>query len=334
MVTLGVIGFGYWGPNLIRNFSNLPNVTVSWICDLDTKLLGVAKRLYPNTKTTRDYHTILADDACEAVVVATPISTHFTLTDQALGANKHVLVEKPLTVTSEQAKRLVRLARKKKRILMVDHTYVYTPAVGAMKALIKKGDLGKLIAIDSVRTNLGLIQKDVNVIYDLAVHDFSIIDFLLQTTPSTVSATGTNHPVVGQETSVYVAARYPTGVFAHVHVSWLTPVKIRRMMLIGTKKMLLYDDNESSEKVKIYDRGISVRPDTTDTYQQRIGYRTGAVVVPYIPLQEGLKDMTKSFVRAIETGIHPPTDDQSGLRVVRILESATQSLRKGALIRL
>ncbi len=333
MVTIGIIGFGYWGPNLVRNFTRLPQARVGWICDLDTKLLLAASRLYPGTKTTTNYREILSDDRVTAVVIATPPSTHFSLGKAALAAGKHVLIEKPLTIAASDAKQLIALARRKKKILMVDHTYVYTPAVATIGQILKKGELGSLLSIDSVRTNLGIIQNDVNILYDLACHDFSIIDYLLGTTPTSISAIGTNHRMLRQDTSAYITAQYPLpagrqgkNVFVHVHVSWLTPVKIRRMMIIGTKKMLVYDDNESSEKLKIYDRGISISAEAPNTYQQRIGYRTGNIVSPFIPMAEGLVAMTSAFVEAIISGTPPPTSGECGFRVVKILESATLAL--------
>lgn len=335
MITIGVIGFGYWGPNLVRNFARLSDARVSWICDLDTKLLLSATRQYPGIKTTTKYREILGDRSCDAVVIATPPSTHASFGKAALAAGKHVLIEKPLTIVARDAKQLIALSKRGKRILMVDHTYVYTPAVATISEILKKGELGKLLSIDSVRTNLGIIQTDVNVLYDLATHDFSIIDYLLGTTPTRISAIGTNHQMVRQDTSAYITARYPSprfgeagnNIFVHVHVSWLTPVKIRRMMIVGTKKMLVYDDNESSEKIKIYDQGVRVTNNPRNSYQQHIGYRTGNIVSPFIPLAEGLAGMTQAFVEAIASGTPPPTDGESGLRVVKILESATLAMR-------
>lgn len=326
MVTIGVIGFGYWGPNLVRNFTRHRGTRVSWICDLDPKLLLAASRLYPGTKTTTNYREILSDEGCNGVVIATPPSTHFPLGKETLAAGKHVLIEKPLTIAASEASQLIALAWRRKKILMVDHTYVYTPAVATIGQILKKGELGTILSIDSVRTNLGIIQNDVNVLYDLACHDFSIIDYLLGTSPTSISAIGTNHQMVRQDTSAYITANYPKNIFVHVHVSWLTPVKIRRMMIIGTKKMLVYDDNESSEKIKVYDQGVRVTNNPRNSYQQRIGYRTGNIVSPFVLLQEGLVAMTSAFVEAIISGTPPPTSGECGFRVVKILESATLAL--------
>lgn len=335
MIRIAVIGFGYWGPNLVRNFTNTGKATVSWICDVSPKRCEEAKRQYPWTKTTSNYRDVFADPTCNGIVIATPVTTHFPLGKAALNAGKHVLIEKPMTFRSHEAASLIALAKKMKKILMVDHTFVYTPAIQIMYELIKHNELGTILSIDSVRTNLGIIQKDVNVIYDLATHDFSIIDFLLKRVPTSISAIGTNHDMIKQETSAYITARYPKNIFVHVHVSWLTPVKIRRMMIVGTKKMLVYDDNESSEKIKVYDRGVHVMTDPTDSYQQRVGYRTGAIVSPFVPLEEGLAAMAKAFVAAIKTGKPPQTDGKSGLRVVKILERANESLgNKKSMLRL
>lgn len=328
MTRVAIIGFGYWGPNLARNINLLPNANLSWICDLSRKRLRDVPRLYPKAKITTRVNDIFKDPHVDAVAIATPPSTHVTLASLALRAGKHVLVEKPLAPTAAGARSLVRLARERKKILMVDHTYIYTPAVQKIKRIIRSGKLGEVFFIDSVRTNLGLFQKDSNVISDLAAHDFSIVDFLFDREPREVSATGFSHASARQEAVAYVAARYKN-LFLHTHVSWLSPVKIRTMIFVGTKKMLLYDDIEPSEKIRVYDKGVSVQTDPHDRLQLLIGYRTGSIVVPHLPISEGLAAMVREFVHAIQSGRKPISDGGSGIRVVRAIESATISLRSG-----
>jgi predicted dehydrogenase len=329
MIRIGVIGFGYWGPNIVRNFSRQKDAVVSWICDIDPQALTRIAYQYPEVKTTMDYRDILSDAAVDAVVIVTPIVTHFSLASEAIRAGKHVLVEKPMTQTASQAQKLVALARKKKKILMVDHTFIYTPAVRYIKQLISRGGLGDIYAIDSVRTNLGLIQTTSNVIYDLAVHDFSIIDNLFGLLPVTLSVTGILQKDIRQETVAHIAATYSGGLFFHAHVSWLSPVKIRRMIFTGTKKMLVYDDIEPSEKIKIYDKGVSFTKDPEESLRLRIGYRNGDIIIPEIPMEEGLFGMAGEFVRSVRTGTPPLSDGRSGAAVIRCLELATKSLRTG-----
>ncbi len=328
MIRIGIIGYGYWGPNLVRNFARIPEVAISWICDLDTSLLRDLPRLYPTTKTTVDANDLLRDPKTDAIVIATPLSTHVPLAAQALRAGKHVLVEKPLAATGRLAAGLIRLAKTKKKILMVDHTYLYTPEVIKIREIIRSGQLGRVFFVDSVRTNLGLIQQDTNVIYDLAAHDFAIINFVLGARPNRIQATGFSHTGIRQEAVAYITARFPQGLFSHMQVSWLSPVKIRTMTFVGTKKMLVYDDMEPSEKVQVYDKSISVKVDKRARLQMRIGYRTGSMVAPHIPVAEGLDGMTREFVRAIKTGKPPASDGAMGLSVVSCLEAATSSLRQ------
>jgi predicted dehydrogenase len=329
MIRIAIIGYGYWGPNIVRNFATMPHVSISWIVDINPKTLINIPKLYPNIQTTSDIRDVLKDPHTQAVVIVSPAHTHFSLAHQVLKAGKHVLVEKPLTQTTRDASTLVRLAKKKKKILMVDHTFIYTPAIRKLKKIISSGQLGRIVYIDSVRTNLGLLQKDSNVIEDLAVHDFSIIDYFFGLLPETISATGLVQKEIKQESIAHITAMYPNNLFVHCHVSWLSPVKIRRMIIVGTKKMALYDDIEPSEKIKIYDKGISFIPDPKQSLQQRIGYRSGSVVVPHIDIQEGLFGMTKDFIHAIRTNRQPITDGAMGLRVVHLLVKSTVSLRHG-----
>ncbi len=330
MLRIAVLGYGYWGPNIVRNFSKVPGVAISWVCDLNPKTLRDIPKLYPTIQTTNDLSAVFSDTSVDAVVIVTPPATHFDLAHRAILSGKHVLVEKPMTRSTTEARKLVALARAKKKILMVDHTFIYTPAIKKLRSIIRSGVLGDIYSIDCVRTNLGLLQKDSNVIYDLAVHDFSIIDYLFSTTPLTISASGITQKQLGQETVSYISAKYPGNLFVHCHVSWLSPVKIRRMIVLGTKKMLIYDDIEVSEKIKIYDKGVLFTKNPKLSYQLQVGYRSGAVTIPHIDIEEGLLAMAKEFVRAIRTKKMPLTDGSMGLRVVQCLELATTSLRAGS----
>lgn len=335
MIHIAVVGFGYWGPNIVRNFSRHSDAVVSWVCDVNPNTIKDLAHQYPTIQTTTTYQDILDDKTIDAVVIVTPISTHYALAAAALRAGKHVLVEKPMTQTAREADKLVALARRKGKILMVDHTFIYTPAVRCLKKLIMKGTLGDVYAVDSVRTNLGLIQQTSNVIYDLAVHDFSIIDYLFGFVPKSLSVTGILQKEIRQETVAHIAAMYTKGLFVHAHVSWLSPVKIRQMIFTGTKKMIVFDDIEPSEKIKIYDKSVSFTKDPRQSLQLRIGYRSGDIIIPEIPLEEGLFNMAAEFLRAVRTGKPSVTDGRSGARVVRYLELATQSLRaNGKIIRI
>jgi predicted dehydrogenase len=329
MLRIAVIGYGYWGPNIVRNFSKVPGVTISWVCDLNPKTLTEIPKLYPTIQTTNDLSVVFSDTSVDAVVIVTPPATHFALATRAILSGKHVLVEKPMTRSISEARKLVSLAKTKKKILMVDHTFIYTPAIKKLRSIIHSGILGDIYSIDCVRTNLGLLQKDSNVIYDLAVHDFSIIDYLFRVPPIRIHAVGIRQKQLGQETVSYISVTYPNDLFVHCHVSWLSPVKIRRMIVLGTKKMLIYDDIEASEKIKIYDKGVSFTKNPKLSYQLQVGYRSGSVTIPHIDIEEGLFAMAKEFARAIRTKKAPLTDGSMGARVVQCLELATKSLRSG-----
>ncbi len=329
MIRIGFIGFGYWGPNIVRNFSRVKDASLVWICDVNPAVLASVAHIYPAIKTTKSYHDVLNDESVDAIVIATPTSLHFKLASVALRAGKHVLVEKPMTQTVKEAKELVKLAKRKKKILMVDHTFVYTPALQKLKSIIHQGTLGDIFYVDSVRTNLGILQKDANVIYDLATHDFAIMNYLFGKNPKTISATGITQKQLKQETVAHIGARYDNNLFIHCHVSWLSPIKIRRMIFVGTKKMLTFDDIEPSEKLKIYDKGISFIKDPKQSYQLRIGYRSGSAIVPHIDIEEGLFGVAKEFVKAVRTNTSPISDGSMGLSVVTCLACATKSLRMG-----
>lgn len=317
MLKIAVIGYGYWGPNIVRNLARLPGVSISWVCDANPKVLS----RITNLRVTQRIEDVFGDQKTDAVIIVTPPSTHFSLAKAALMNNKQVLVEKPLTTHSKDAETLVRLAKKQKRTLMVDHTFIYTPAIKLLKKIILAKTLGEIRSVDSVRTNLGLFQKDSNVLFDLAVHDFSIMDYLFGKIPTKIFATGIKDPSLGQETVAYVSAQYGNRLFLHTHVSWLSPVKIRRMIFVGSKKMLVYDDIEPSEKIKIYDKSVTM------SRELQVGYRSGSVFIPHIGVEEGLFGMVTEFVRAIRTGKPPITDGVQGLRVVRCIEAANLSFR-------
>ena len=334
-INIGVIGYGYWGPNLVRNFSEIPGAQVRMVSDFKPELLTKVQARYPSIQVTTDCRDIFADPKIDAVAIATPVSTHFDLALAALQAGKHVLVEKPITTTSEQAMRLIEEAEKRGLVLMVDHTFVYTGAVRKMHELITTNALGDIYYYDSVRVNLGLFQHDVNVIWDLAVHDLSIMNYVLPSQPYAVSATGISHVPGGLENIAYLTLFFENNLIAHINVNWLAPVKLRRTLIGGSQKMIVFDDLEPSEKVKVYDKGITINSNSENLYQMLIGYRTGDMWSPKLDMTEALKTEGLHFFHCIEQGERPTTDGQAGLRVVRILEAATESMRKqGKLIEL
>ncbi|GAN00572.1 oxidoreductase, Gfo/Idh/MocA family [alpha proteobacterium U9-1i] len=326
-INIGVIGYGYWGPNLVRNFAELSRARVHTVADLDPKKLELVNRRFPNVKTTTDFQEMMRDPEIHAIAIATPVSTHFELGMAALKAGKHVWLEKPMTETSLQARQLVETAEKKKLVLHVDHTFIYTGAVKKMKELVKSDDLGKILYYDSTRVNLGLFQRDVSVISDLAVHDFSILDYLLGEQPTAVSAGGINHFPGTPENLAYITMFYDSGAIAHVNCSWLAPVKVRTVLVGGTKKMFVYDDLQPSEKLKIYDKGVSFTDDPAKIYQMRVGYRTGDMWAPKLEEFEALRVGADNFCDAIETNKKTLTDGRLGQRVIEIIEAATSSMK-------
>lgn len=327
-VRIGVVGYGYWGPNLVRNFAEYPGSRVVAVADMRLDRLAPVRQRYPDVSTTTDYRDLLNDATIDAVVVSTPISTHFDLALAALQAGKHVLVEKTLTATSAQTERLIEEAEKRHLVLMVDHTFVYTGAVQKIKEVIDAGRLGRLYYYDSVRVNLGLFQHDVNVLWDLAVHDLSIMDHVLRKMPSAVAATGVASVPGRPINTGYLTCFFEGNLLAHFHVNWLAPVKIRRTLIGGDAQMIVYDDLEPSEKVKIYDRGITVDRPSEAAYELLVGYRSGDMWAPQVSLTEALRVETQNFVECVHTGQKPVTDGHSGLRIIRILEAATESLQQ------
>jgi predicted dehydrogenase len=333
MIGLGVIGYGYWGPNLVRNFAEVPGARMVKVADRRPERLALARQRYPGVEVTADCAELVADPRVDAVAIATPVSTHFEFGMQALRAGKHVLIEKPLAATSEQALRLIEEADRRKRILMVDHTFVYTGAVRRIEELIADGTLGEINYYDSVRVNLGLFQHDVNVVWDLAVHDLAILDHVLKVRPCAVTATGMSHVAGQPENIAYLTLFFETNLIAHVNVNWLAPVKVRRTLIGGSRRMVVYDDLEPSEKVKVYDKGITVANDGESLYKLLVGYRTGDMWAPQLDMTEALRTQALHFVRCIEHGEPAITGGEAGLRVVQILEAATQALRdRGRLV--
>ncbi|MBI4534356.1 MAG: Gfo/Idh/MocA family oxidoreductase [Candidatus Melainabacteria bacterium] len=328
---VGVVGCGYWGPILVRNFYENEAVELKYVCDLALDKLVKLHRRYPTIELTTQYKNLLSDPALDIIVIATPVHTHYELAKQALTANKHVLVEKPMCTTSKECRELIALAKAKGRILMVDHTFVYHGAVRRIKEEIERQELGELLYFDSVRINLGLFQSDINVVWDLAPHDLSIMDFLIGQTPQSVHATGTSHTDQKIEDIAYITLTFANNLIAHFHVSWLSPVKVRQILVGGTKKMIVYDDLQPMEKLRIYDKGITVEEPESDErrYQNLIQYRFGDMHAPVLDLNEALKIEVSHFVECVQTGRAPITDGEAGLRVVEILEAASASLATG-----
>lgn len=326
MIKVGIIGYGYWGPNIVRNFSSMEGSTVLSICDCSQSALYRAHQAHLNTPVTRDCNDILASPEIDAVAVITPVSTHFELAKKALENGKHVFVEKPFTATTAQAEELITLAEKKKLTIMVDHTFIFTGAVRKIKELVDEKVLGDLYYYDSVRVNLGLFQRDVNVIWDLAPHDFAVMDYLLDERPVAVAACGKAH-VNGLEDTAYVTALFNNNLIAHFNVNWLSPVKVRTTLIGGEKKMLVWNDLEADEKIKIYDKGVEVKSKEAD-YTLRVNYRSGDMYSPRVEQSEALKIETAYFVKCVGENTTPVNDGRSGLRVVRMLEACSESLRK------
>jgi len=335
MIKIGVIGYGYWGPNLVRNFMAAPGSAVTSVCDLLEERLTPLQKLYPSLKTVSCSSDLINDPTIDAVVIATPVSSHFDLAMAALKAGKHVLVEKPLAARSDQARRLIDEAAARKLVLLVDHTFVYTDAVRRIRELIASNQLGDIYYYDAVRVNLGLFQHDVNVIWDLAIHDLSIMDYVLPAKPVAVSATGMSHIPGQPENVAYITLFFSSAQIAHVHVNWLTPVKVRHTLIGGSEKMILYDDLEPSEKLKVYDKGIHVTPRPEEVYKMLVSYRSGDMWAPRLDNTEALQTEALHFIDCIESNRQPDTDGLAGLRMVSMIEAAETSLRdRGRLIEL
>jgi len=333
MIRVGVIGYGYWGPNIVRNLHGLDSTTVTAVCDKNPAALARARKLYPEIKTVTDPEEILRSPEIDAVAVITPVWTHFELAKAALENGKHVFVEKPFTANTAQAEQLIELAARKKLLIMVDHTFLFTGAVKKIGQLLDEGALGKIYYYDSTRVNLGLFQHDVNVIWDLAPHDLSIIDHLIKETPEAVSATGQTH-LNGLEDVAFITVYFPNKIIAHINVNWLSPVKVRTTLIGGEKKMLVWNDLEADEKIKIYDKGVHISS-REGLYNLLVNYRSGDMWAPQLEQIEALKQELAYFVDCISNNRKPFNDGAAGLRVVKLLEAANQSVKqRGAMVRL
>ena len=328
MIRIGVIGYGYWGPNLARCVSECDTSILAAVADSSTTALARAGNRYPAAQLYENFDELIADPTIDAVSIATPVATHFELARAALLAGKHVLVEKPMTSSSESARSLVDLAADRKLVLMVGHTFVYTGAVQKIDELIQNKTIGEVFYYDSTRINLGLFQSDVNVIWDLAVHDVAVLDFLMQDSPVAVSASATGHIRGNQENMAHLTLFYDGGMVAHLNVNWLAPVKVRQTLIGGSRRMIVYDDLQPSEKVKIYDRGVTLHAhDDEEVNKLRVSYRMGDMWAPQLSTKEALLTEIEHFVSCVEQGAQPRTSGLSGLRVVQALESAMLSLR-------
>lgn len=328
MIKVAVIGCGYWGPNLIRNFMACPETDLVWACDIDEVRLKKVMSPYPGVRLTDDISEIYADDKVDAVAIATPTHTHYQIAKAALEADKHVLIEKPLASTVAQGLELVNLAKAKGRQIMCDHIFCYNGAVRKIKEIINKGDLGEILYFDSVRINLGLFQPDINVVWDLAPHDLSILDFLLGKLPDCLNATGVCHAHNNIENIAYLSLGYANSFMAHLHLNWLSPLKIRRTIIGGSEQMLVWDDLDSTEKVKVYDKGISVQYDGRKQKEQlMVSYRLGDMYAPQVDGTEALSLMVMEFAACIKENRLALTDGEAGLRVLKILEATDCSIR-------
>lgn len=332
-MNIGVVGCGYWGNHIIRNFNNSPQWNLKYICDSDKESLGKMASKYPDVKAVTEIEQILSDSEIDAVAIATPVNTHYGLAKKALLAGKHAWVEKPLCSSSAEAEELVHIAAEKNVLLNVDHTYVYTPSVRKIKELVEKGELGKILYFDSVRINLGLFQHDVNVIWDLAPHDISILQFCVGAKPVRVRATGKaffKYTEKDIHSIAYVSVEFVDGSMANFHVNWMSPVKIRHIILGGSEKMLVFNDMETLSKIKVYDSGVSVNT-PEDIYETLIQYRVGDMYSPAIRNFEALASECGHFYDCIKEGRHTDTDGEAGLYVVRLLEAADKSLEMGGI---
>lgn len=326
MVRFGIIGYGYWGPNIVRNLNAISPDKVVAICDKSEQNLARAKRAYPNVYITTDASELLTDPNIDAIAIITPVWTHFDLAKSALQNGKHVFVEKPFTSTAAQAEELIELAERKNLTIMVDHTFLFTGAVRKIRQFVDDGTLGKLYYYDSMRVNLGLFQHDVNVLWDLAPHDLSIVDYLIGGAAEAVVATGAGH-LNGHADVAYMTIYYPDNVIAHLNVNWLSPVKVRTTLIGGEKKMLVWNDLEADEKIKVYDRGVDIT-NREGVYEALVSYRSGDMWSPKVEATEALKLELTYFNDCVESGQSPFNDGQSGLRVVKMLEAAETSLKR------
>lgn len=326
-INVAIVGCGYWGPNLVRNFHACDSTAVRIVCDPDSACLASVAPICPDAKLVTRFDEVLSHPGIDAVVIATPVGMHAKLTCAALEAGKHVLVEKPMADNVNDAEEMLRLAEQHGLTLMVDHTYLYSPPVRKAKELLDSGSLGEIYYIDSVRINLGLFQSDVNVVWDLAPHDLSIVDHLVGRLPKTLTATGVSHTASGLEDVAYLSLDFGDSLISNLHVNWLSPVKIRHMIIAGSKKSLMYDHLQPVEPIKVYDRGIEVALTPEARRGLLVSYRTGDIWSPRIPNEEPLRNVVEHFADCITKKQRPLSDGHAGLRVVRMLAAAEQSIR-------
>lgn len=334
MVNIGVIGCGAWGANLVRNFYENPEANLLYCCDSDSKILRDIAQRYPEVNTTSNVEEVLDNKDIQAVVIATPLATHFQIARKALEAKKHIYIEKPITSCSKEAKELINIARRARRYLMVGHLLKYHPAVAKLKELIRSKELGEVYYIYSQRVNLGKIRQHENALWSFAPHDISVILYFLEEDPETVNAIGESYLQKGIEDVVFVTLRFKDKKIAHIQLSWLDPHKIRKVTIVGSKKMAVFDDMETIEKIKIYDKG-AILPGQFLSYTETIVLREGDIYIPYLKMEEPLKIECQHFLDCIQKGRKPLTDGEDGLRVARVLEAAQKSLKnQGRLVRL
>lgn len=332
-IRVAFVGFGYWSPILLRNFQKFREFEIVAVCDKDESRHPAILKALPNAKVYLHYKEAFQDPNIDAVVIVTNPSSHFRIANEALQQGKHVLVEKPLAMSVHESEKLVKLAAHKKKVLMIDHTYIYSPAIQELKNVIRAGELGKLYSYDSTRINLGLFQRDNSVVWDLAAHDFSILLYLVNETPTHVYALGLNpirHPRHKEsfESIAYINVFFKSGLMAHFHISWLAPIKTRRLMVVGSKQMAVYDQYDPEGKLKIYDQGV-VPKDTEEKFAAMFEYRVGNLSIPALPSGEDLEFVAKDFLRSIQGDTKPIVDGYFGLQVVRLLEAAEKSMRQG-----
>jgi predicted dehydrogenase len=332
MIRVGIIGYGYWGPNLVRNFNAAEGCQVHMVCDMSQQSLKKVRKSYPNIKVTADSNELIKDPTIDVVAVATPVFTHYELAKRALDEGKHVFVEKPFTYTSAEAEELIELAEKKNLKIMVDHTFLYTGAVRKIKQLIEDHVLGDILYYDSIRVNLGLFQHDINVVWDLAPHDISIMEYVINEKPQAVVATGAEHFDRGLEDVAYLTIYFTKNIIGHINVNWLSPVKVRTTLIGGQKKMIVWNDLEPDEKIKIYDKGVQVKT-REGMYNLLVAYRSGDIWTPRVEQTEALKLMVDKFIDYIKNGGRIINDGPAGMRVVRLLEACNKSLKnKGEMV--
>lgn len=330
-VKIGIIGCGHWGPNFVRNFSQMPHVKVSSVCDINPQRLHHIKQLYPAIKTFTNYRYILNDSDIDAVVIATPAVTHYTLTKELLLNNKHILVEKPIAMNIAEAEELIRLSIKKRRILMVGHTFMYNPAVKKIKEYIEKGEVGRVFYLHSRRTNLGPLRRDVSAMWDLAPHDISIFSYLLNANPIEVIARGQYYLQRDKEDVAFINLIYPKNIIANIHVSWLDPRKVREITVVGSKKMVIFDDLNLNEPVRLYDKRVMKKKykqdyDSFEEFQMLI--QEGEVIIPVVKIEEPLKIECRDFLECINENKNPLSDGGSGLNILKVLIAIQESLEK------